>query len=86
MIFQVTNKKEIADLFLPLKKVSKERQSPAHKINDNRYDPGYNECQKNMMKDVYNSFHTLRKIFQQHPKASNFKIPEWLDKGKIKSF
>jgi hypothetical protein len=38
------------------------------------------------MNNVYNVLRNLRNIFHQHPIAENFKIPEWLENGKVKTF
>ncbi|QIK59760.1 hypothetical protein G7050_07910 [Dysgonomonas sp. HDW5A] len=77
----------IQEVFKPLKNVRKERQNPAHKINENEYDKKYIEKQKNMITDVYLSIKSLRKIFQQHRDAKGVEIPGWLDKdNNIKMF
>jgi len=76
----------VKELIDPLKKIRKERQTPAHKINENIYDKGLIEKQKQIIKECYIVIHTLRQIFQKHPKAIGFEIPNWLDKGQIKIF
>jgi len=76
----------IKNLFKPLKKVRSERQNPAHKISENDFDKKYINEQKSMINDSYSSFRALRTIFQQHPNANGFKIPDWLDNGDIKKY
>ena len=76
----------IKNLFKPLKKVRSERQNPAHKISKNDFDKKYINEQKSMINDSYSSFRALRTIFQQHPNANGFKIPDWLDNGDIKTY
>ena len=76
----------LKDLFKPLKKVRSERQNPAHKISENNYDLKYIDMQKEVVDGCYSSVRALRNIFQHHPKAKGFRIPDWLDNGKIKSF
>ena len=76
----------IGDLFKPLKKIRRERQNPAHKINENQYDKQYIAKQKEIMNETYSVFRSLRNIFHQHPKANNFEIPDWLENGHIKTF
>lgn len=76
----------VSELFKPLRKIRKERQSPAHRINENQYDRQLIEKQKIIMDDIYSVFRNLRNIFHQHPKARDFEIPDWLENGKIKTF
>lgn len=76
----------IKEVFRPFRKVRKERQNPAHRINENEYDKKYVEKQKELMRKAYSSMRTLRNIFQQHRKARNIEIPNWLDNGEIKTF
>lgn len=71
---------ELKEVFKPLKIVRKERQKPAHKINENEYDKKYIDMQKKTITDVYLSIKSLRKIFQQHKNAKSVNIPSWLDK------
>jgi hypothetical protein len=73
-------------LFEPFKKVRKERQSPAHKINSNFYDKTLVEKQKEIISQCYQAMKNLRHIFKDHRKAKDVKTPEWLDNGEIKTF
>ena len=74
------------DIFKPIKKVRKERQSPAHKISDNHYDKKLNKKQIELLVEVYKSLKLLRMIFEQHPESNKIEIPEWLIEGNIKIF
>jgi len=76
----------LIDIFKPLKKVRRERQNPAHRISENDYDLKYIDKQKELINKSYSSFRALRTIFQQHPKAHGFDVPNWLDNGEIKTF
>ncbi|MEJ2567621.1 MAG: hypothetical protein P8Z50_01890 [candidate division WOR-3 bacterium] len=80
------DKQILKDLFKPLKRIRNERQNPAHKISENTYDKKYINKQKEMIKNAYSSFRALRTIFQQHPKANEFKVPDWLDNGGVKIY
>ncbi|WP_305952081.1 hypothetical protein [Emticicia oligotrophica] len=84
--FFLHNSKPISELLTPLKKIRKERQSPAHKISENLYDKKYIEMQENYVKEAYLVIKTLRIIFQKHPYAGTYEIPNWLEKGIIKMF
>jgi DNA-binding Lrp family transcriptional regulator len=85
-VFNVHSDGTVSELFKPLKKIRRERQNPAHRINENKFDKQLIEKQKKIMDEVYSVFKNLRNIFHQHPKARNFEIPNWLENGKIKTF
>lgn len=85
-VFNVKGNGTISELFKPLKKIRRERQNPAHRINENQYDRQLIEKQKEVMNEVYSVFRNLRNIFHQHPKAINFEITDWLENGQIKTF
>lgn len=86
IVYNVKGDGTVNELFKPLKKVRRERQNPAHRINENEYDFNLIAKQKEIMNSLYNVLRNLRNIFHQHPIAENFKIPEWLENGKIKTF
>jgi len=85
-VFNVKGDGTVSELFKPLRKIRKERQNLAHRINENQYDKQLMEKQKIIMDEVYSVFRNLRNIFHQHPKARNFEIPNWLENGKIKTY
>ncbi len=85
-VFKVKSDGTVSELFKPLKKIRRERQNPAHIINENQYDRQLVEKQKAIMNEVYSVLRNLRNIFHQHPKARNFEIPDWLENGEIKTF
>ncbi len=84
--YNTDNQEMIKDIFKSLKDVRKQRQNPAHRIDENIYDKKYIDRQREMISSAYSSIRAFREIFQQHPKAKDFGIPEWLDKGEIKIF
>lgn len=75
----------LKEIFKPLKKIRRERQNPAHRINENVYDVKYIKLQKELINKAYASIRAFREIFQQHPKAKEVDIPDWL-KNEIKTF
>lgn len=85
-IYTLNPNNPLSELFKIFKIIRRERQSPAHRINDNIYDRKLIEKQKELMKESYLTMKTLRQIFQRHPKAKNVKISKWLDEGNIKIF
>jgi len=78
--------KGIKMLFDEFRDVRKQRQTPAHKITENNYDPKYYEMQLDLINRCYHATKALRHCFVGHPKAQNFPIPGWLDTGKIQNY
>ena len=62
-VFNVKGDGAVSDLFKPLKKIRRERQNPAHKINENQYDKQYIDKQKEIINEAYSVFRNLRNIF-----------------------
>ena len=85
-VFTVKGDGAVSELFKPLRKIRRERQNPAHRIDENHYDRKFVEKQKEVMNEVYSVFRALRNVFHKHPKAKSFEIPDWLENGKIKTF
>ena len=84
--YKVDEKDLIKKLIKPLKKIRDERQSPAHRINENVYDKIYIEKQKELMQETYFTMRTLRQIFERHPKSKLVEIEKWIDEVEIKNF
>lgn len=70
----------------PLKHVRHLRQKPAHAIQQDEFDKTIFKQQFDLIVSVYNSLSGLRVAFQQHPACTNYKIDEFLDSGKIRTF
>jgi len=84
--FMANDPQELKKLFIPFKKIRQERQTPAHKIDENLYDKKYIEKQKKLIEKSYSTMRTIRNIFQKHPNGKNVEIKKWLDEGEIKVF
>ena len=84
--FNFENSEGVAFIFKPIKKIRKERQDPAHRIDEDKYDIKFIDMQKETIALAYRSLNALRIIFQKHPKAKDIDIPDWLDSGKIAIF
>lgn len=74
------------EIMKPLKNVRKERQSPAHKVIDNSYDPSLVELQKEIMEGCYLSLGSIRRNIQTHPKAKDVELDDRLDRDNVKYF
>jgi hypothetical protein len=65
------------------KEIRKGRQIPAHNIVDDEYDEEILQRQRDLMMRAYKSIRTLRLILKNHPKATYYSPPRWLDEGRI---
>ncbi len=74
------------EIIKPLKKVRKERQSPAHKVIDNSYDPSLVDLQKDIMEGCYLSLGSIRRNIQTHPKAKDVELGDSLDRDNVRYF
>lgn len=74
------------EIMKPLKKVRKERQSPAHKVIDNSYDPSLVDLQKDIMGGCYLSLGSIRRNIQTHPEAKNVELGDSLDRDNVRCF
>ena len=81
--FQTKDQKPIEEMFATFKKVRKLRQRPAHTINDDVFDQKYFKQQRELIKKAYGAIRLLRLIFANHPNAKEYKIPDYLQSGKI---
>lgn len=70
----------------PLKRVRNERQSPAHKVIDNSYDPALVDLQKEVMWECYLSLGSIRRNLQTHPLAKIVELDARLDQDDVKFF
>lgn len=69
----------------PLRKVRKERQSPAHKLEDTTSDANVVNRQRDLLRDVADSLHGIRVFVQTHPKVrtSEWKPPTFIDNWRL---
>lgn len=74
------------EIMKPLKKVRNERQSPAHKVIDNTYDPSLFSLQKEVMERCYLSLGSIRRNIQTHPKAKDVELDDSLDRDNVRYF
>ncbi|MDN5744594.1 MAG: hypothetical protein L0H31_05675 [Nocardioidaceae bacterium] len=69
----------------PLRDVRKERQSPAHRIEDTTSDANIVNRQRDLLRDVAHSLHGIRTFVQTHPKvrSSEWKPPALIDNWRL---
>lgn len=77
-------KKDIND---PLRDLISERQTPAHRIIENKYDKNYWKKQNEFMQKVYVAVRNIRLLMANHPMCKQVEIPDYLYDGKhIRSY
>lgn len=69
----------------PLREVRKERQSPAHRIEDTTSDAGIVNRQRDLLRDIADSLHGIRVFVQTHPKvrAADWEPPDFIDNWRL---
>ncbi|MDF2605826.1 MAG: hypothetical protein K0S34_16 [Bacillales bacterium] len=70
-------------IFKTLKKVRKERQKPAHSIQEDVFDKKYFTMQDDLIKDAYSAVRSIRLILANHPLIRGYEVPNWLYEGKV---
>ncbi|GAW32074.1 hypothetical protein [Carboxydocella sp. JDF658] len=81
--FKPKDPEPMKKLFATLKRIRRERQKPAHSIQEDVYDKKYFKLQDDLIIDAYSAVRTLRLIFANHPLLKSYKVPDWLYEGKI---
>ncbi|PXX43048.1 hypothetical protein [Undibacterium pigrum] len=84
--FNYSDKTIPAQIMAPLKKVRRERQTPAHKVYENIYDVAFIGRQKEIMESCYLSIRSIRRNLQTHPLAKNVDLGSDLDEDNVKYF
>lgn len=83
MNFIPRDPKPMLEIFSTLKKVRKERQKPAHAIQEDIFDSKFYKLQDDLINDAYRAVRTIRLLFSNHPDLKDYKLPDWLYEGKI---
>lgn len=73
----------ISEMFDDFRTVRKERQKPAHKIDNNEFDQIYMGKQRELMIKAFNAVRTLRMTIENHPNAAGYEIPNYLREAKV---
>lgn len=73
----------IEEVIGTFKDVRNGRAKPAHVLQENEYQPGVMEEQRNWMKRAYRSLKVLRLVTCANPLASEVTVPEVLENGSI---
>lgn len=81
-----TDEESYRVIFDPIKDIRKQRQNPAHKINENDYNKIYHQKQDEIMLSAYLSVRNIRLALSNHPYVKEYKVPDWLYEGKIRRY
>ncbi|WXG47752.1 MAG: AAA family ATPase [Candidatus Atabeyarchaeum deiterrae] len=68
------------------RKIRRMRMKPAHRVDEDRFEPEYLKEQRKLMIEAYSAIRMLRLILQNHPRTRTYVIPDWLFKGEIWNF
>jgi hypothetical protein len=71
------------EILEPLRKIRDLRQKPAHDFQEEKYDRKYPIEQDKLLGLACGALTSLRLIFSSHPRAMDYKAPEWLDSDLI---
>lgn len=73
------------NIFKAFRKVRKERQRPAHAIDDDKFDQKYFAKQRQILNEAYGAIRMIRLVLANHPevKVADLDISELLYKGEI---
>jgi hypothetical protein len=73
----------VGDIVGAFKKVRKERQKPAHAIEEDVFDQQYFHKQRQLMGEAYGAVRTIRLILANHPTVKGHTVEKWLYEAAI---
>jgi hypothetical protein len=74
------------EMIARFKKVRKLRQTPAHKLEDSKFDQRIFQEQRKLAFEAYGAVRTIRLMLANHPATKTHTVPEWLFKADIWPF
>ena len=81
--FRPSDPEPIDEMFAALRDTRKQRQHPAHAVEEDRFDQKYFQEHRELAMRAYDAIRTLRLMFKNHPACHAHSIPDWLQTGKI---
>ena len=87
LLVDIRNREEgaLETIIGPMRDVRRQRQKPAHKIQENEYDPKYFGLRMELMGKCYGSVRFLRLLFSNDRAGSAVQVPGWLYEGRNKN-
>ncbi|GHF01444.1 hypothetical protein GCM10016455_22990 [Aliiroseovarius zhejiangensis] len=81
--FRPGDPKPMQEMFANFRAVRKERQKPAHKVEDNEFDQKYIVGQRELIRSAFGAVHTLRMVLENHPNVRKHEVPDYLREAKV---
>lgn len=81
--FRTSNWEPLDTTIKTLREVRRQRQRPAHAIDDNIFDQQYIHQQRELISAAYDAVRTIRLLFANHRRCKGIKVDEMLFEGKI---
>lgn len=81
--FRPKDPEPMRELISTFRRVRKERQPSAHRVEENQFDMTVLARQRELIQDVYGALRTLRLVLMNYPGASEYSPPEWLQRSKF---
>jgi hypothetical protein len=81
--FRGSEEEVFSGIINPFRHVRSLRQKPAHKLEEDNYNPLFYRQQNELMKGAYWSVRSLRQLMHAHPDVQLTSVPDWMDHGSI---
>ena len=82
--FQSEEPEVIDQLFKNLREIREARQKPAHKVEDNQFDPAYIKAQQELITKGYDAVGTIRMALENHTNVRGYAIPRHLREARVR--
>ena len=69
-----------------MKEVRKQRNPQAHKLSVDVFDLELFKAQIKLMRDAYRAMVTLRQMLKFHPAATDYEVPDYLERQEVWDF
>lgn len=83
--FWINDPKDLNEMFETFRKIRRDRQKPAHALDENIFDQKYFHEQRDLLIKAYRAIKMLRLLLGSHPKVKSgaYEIDEYLQEGNI---
>ena len=81
--FRPIDPKPVDEMLSNFRAVRKERQKPAHKVEENEFDQKYVGDQRELICKAYDAVRILRMVLENHPAAHEYQVPDHLREAKV---
>lgn len=81
--FGPSDPEPVKNMFANFRAVRKERQKPAHKVEDNEFDQKYVADQRELICYAFDAVQILRMLLENHPAARKHEVSDYLREAKV---